>query len=174
MEENKKNIKYINLKGFRIANDLGQKQIAEYLDVSIAFISAVERGAAKLPYDKLEKLLENDQQWETAPLLGITPGGAGIHNDHRQITGNTEGEFYAPVTNNHFNGYSQEDFEKELQQRLALYAQDAVRLKEIIADLRRDLAFERARYDQLFSYMMKQGCLPSPSEDDTSTNIINP
>lgn len=165
MENGKKNVKIVNLKGFRIANDLGQKQVAEYLDVSIAFISAVERGTAKLPYDKLEKLLENDQEWETAPLLGETPSSPSIHNDHRRISNNTEGEFYAPITNNHYDGYSQEDFERELQHRLALYTQDNHRLKEMIAELRKDLAYERSRNDLLLALLGGKGQPPQSAEE---------
>ena len=69
METSKKNLKYVNMKGFRVVNELSQKEVAEYLEVSIAFISAVERGQAKLPADKFLRLIENDQDWETAPLL---------------------------------------------------------------------------------------------------------
>ena len=46
MENTKKIVKLVNMKGFRVMNELSQKDVAEYLEVSIAFISAVERGQA--------------------------------------------------------------------------------------------------------------------------------
>lgn len=63
----------VNIKAFRLANNLFQKDISEYLGTSIAFISAVERGSAKLPQDKLELLLDNDQGWDTSTLVPDTP-----------------------------------------------------------------------------------------------------
>ena len=98
METSKKNLKYVNLKGFRVVNELSQKEIAEYLEVSIAFISAVERGQAKLPADKFLRLIENDQDWETAPLLDQGDRGTRVHNDHRNISNNIEGEFTTITT----------------------------------------------------------------------------
>ena len=63
----------VNIKAFRLANNLFQKDISEYLGTSIAFISAVERGSAKLPQDKLELLLDNNQGWDTSTLVPDTP-----------------------------------------------------------------------------------------------------
>ena len=63
----------VNIKAFRQANNLFQRDISEYLGTSIAFISAVERGSTKLPQDKLELLLHNDQGWDTSTLVPDTP-----------------------------------------------------------------------------------------------------
>ncbi len=63
----------VNIKAFRQANNLFQRDISEYLGTSIAFISAVERGSTKLPKDKLELLLHNDQGWDTSTLVPDTP-----------------------------------------------------------------------------------------------------
>lgn len=63
----------VNIKAFRQANNLFQRDISEYLGTSIAFISAVERGNTKLPQDKLELLLHNDQGWDTSTLIPDTP-----------------------------------------------------------------------------------------------------
>ena len=51
----------VDLKLFRETNNLLQKDLAEFLGVSIAFISSIEKGQAKLPSDKLVKLLDNDR-----------------------------------------------------------------------------------------------------------------
>lgn len=60
----------VDLKQFRKTNGLYQKEVAEYLGVTIGFISAVERGESKLPAAKLEQLLNNSKGWDTAWLEG--------------------------------------------------------------------------------------------------------
>ena len=122
MENSKKILRLVNMRAFREMNELSQKEVAEYLEVSIAFVSAVERGQAKLPAEKLVKLLENDRDWETTALIDKTDGGTRIHHDHRTISQNIEGEFNAPVHN--YNGYSDEAFEKELARRTELLRQE--------------------------------------------------
>lgn len=57
-----------NLKEFRIANKLLQKEIAEYLGISRNFISIVESGKANLPREQLEKLIANDKGWDISAL----------------------------------------------------------------------------------------------------------
>ena len=104
MEENKKSIRAVNLRAFRMTNELSQKEVAEYLEVSIAFISSIERGQAKLPLEKLAKLLDNDRDWETSCLLEQGGKGTRIHHDHRIISNNIEGEFNAPIHNNNYSG----------------------------------------------------------------------
>ena len=130
MENYKTGVRFVNLKAFRLSNELSQKDIAEYLDVSIAFISSIERGLSKLPGEKLIRLLENDRDWETAPLLEAGNRGMQVHNDHRTISNNMEGEFNAPVHNNNYSGFSDEEFERELQRRTSLKDQQIASLKE--------------------------------------------
>lgn len=67
-----------------------------------------------------------------------------IHHDHRMISGNIEGEFHAPVHNNNYNGFSDEEFERELQRRTALKDQQIASLEAEVERLRRDLDRERA------------------------------
>lgn len=155
MENSKKIVKYVNMKGFRVMNDLSQKEVAEYLEVSIAFISAVERGQAKLPAEKLVRLLENDRDWETTPLLEETDRGMRIHNDRRSIGNNIEGEFNAPVHNNNYNGFSDEDFEKELQRRTELKDQQIASLEAEIESLRLQLDREISRNERLMGILEK-------------------
>lgn len=155
MENSKKIVKYVNMKGFRVMNDLSQKEVAEYLEVSIAFISAVERGQAKLPAEKLIRLLENDREWETSPLLEEADRGMRIHNDRRSIGNNIEGEFNAPVHNNNYNGFSDEEFENELKRRTELKDQQIASLEAEIESLRLQLDREISRNERLMGILEK-------------------
>lgn len=155
MEISKQTIQFVNLKAFRLANELSQKEIADYLEVSIAFISSIERGLSKLPVEKLVRLLDNDKDWVTAPLLDQGGNGTQIHHDHRTISNNMEGEFNAPVHNNNYNGYSDEEFETELQRRTALKDQQIASLEAEIERLRMDLARERSVNERLLAILEK-------------------
>jgi len=154
MENTKKILKLVNMKAFRIANELSQKEVAEYLDVSIAFISAVERGQAKLPAEKLARLLENDREWETASLIDNPDRGGRVHYDHRTMSSigqNFEGDFNAPVNN--YNGYSEEEFERELARRTELKDIQIKALENEIASLRQQLAREVANNERLMGIL---------------------
>lgn len=59
-----------DLRAFRKANKLKQKDLAKYLNTTCAFISMVETGASKLPPEKLSLLRNNTQGWETSMLVG--------------------------------------------------------------------------------------------------------
>ena len=155
MEENKKSIRAVNLKAFRMTNELSQKEVAEYLEVSIAFISSIERGQAKLPLEKLARLLDNDRDWETSCLLEPDGWGTRIHHDHRVINNNVEGEFHAPVHNNNYNGYSDEEFERELLRRTELKDQQIASLEAEIERLRVDLARERSINERFMGILEK-------------------
>ena len=155
MEENKKSIRAVNLKAFRMTNELSQKEVAEYLEVSIAFISSIERGQAKLPLEKLARLLDNDRDWETSCLLEPDGWGTRIHHDHRVISNNVEGEFHAPVHNNNYNGYSDEEFERELLRRTELKDQQIASLEAEIERLRVDLARERSINERFMGILEK-------------------
>ena len=141
MENSKKIIRLVNMRAFREMNELSQKDVADFLEVSIAFVSAVERGQAKLPAEKLVRLLENDRDWETSALIDKTDGGTRIHHDHRSIGQNIEGEFNAPVHN--YNGYSEGEFEKELARRTELLQQEIRSLQGENDRLRQALLHEQ-------------------------------
>ena len=154
MENSKKILKLVNMKAFRVANELSQKEVAEFLHVSIAFISAVEHGQAKLPAEKLALLLENDRDWETSTLIDQPEKGMRIHNDHRTISSigqNFEGDFHAPVNN--YNGYSEEEFKKELRHVTELKDQQIASLEAEVASLRQQLAREISRGERLLSLL---------------------
>ena len=155
MENTKKNVKLVNMKGFRVMNELSQKDVAEYLEVSIAFISAVERGQAKLPAEKLVRLLENDRDWSTDSLIDQGDKGSRIHHDYRNIGQNIEGEFNGPVHNNSYNGFSDEEFERELQRRTELKDQQIQSLEAEIERLRMDLARERSLNERFMGILEK-------------------
>lgn len=155
MENTKKIVKLVNMRAFRAMNELSQKDIAEYLEVSIAFISAVERGQAKLPAEKLVRLLENDRDWETSALIDQADKGTRIHHDYRNIGQNIEGEFNAPIHNNHYNGFSDEEFENELKRRTELKDQQIASLEEEIQSLRQQLAREISHNERLLGILEK-------------------
>jgi transcriptional regulator with XRE-family HTH domain len=69
-----------DLRAFRKANKLKQKDLAKYLNTTCAFISMVETGASKLPPEKLSLLLNNTQGWETSMLVGNGGIYAGNNN----------------------------------------------------------------------------------------------
>lgn len=69
-----------DLRAFRKANKLKQKDLAKYLNTTCAFISMVETGASKLPPEKLSLLLNNTEGWETSMLVGNGGIYAGNNN----------------------------------------------------------------------------------------------
>ena len=58
----------VDLTRFREKNGLLQKDIADYLGVSRVFISLVESGKTPLPYDKYQRLLDNENGWDVSYL----------------------------------------------------------------------------------------------------------
>ena len=165
MENTKKILKLINMKAFRVSNDLSQKEVAEYLDVSIAFISAVERGQAKLPAEKLARLLENDREWETSSLIDSPDRASRVHNDYRAMSGigqNFEGDFNAPVHN--YNGYSEKEFEKELRSRLEKKDLQIAALEAENLSLRQQLAVALSDKQWLQDLIARSGLKALPDE----------
>ena len=165
MENTKKILKLINMKAFRVSNDLSQKEVAEYLDVSIAFISAVERGQAKLPAEKLARLLENDREWETSSLIDSPDRASRVHNDYRTMSGigqNFEGDFNAPVHN--YNGYSEKEFEKELRSRLEKKDLQIAALEAENLSLRQQLALALSDKKWLQDLIARSGLKALPEE----------
>lgn len=59
-----------------------------------------------------------------------------------------EGEFNAPVHNNNYSGFSDEEFERELQRRTALKDQQIASLEAEIERLRMELSRSNQRYEQ--------------------------
>lgn len=61
----------IDLKGFRKANKLSQKDVASAAGCSRSFIGQVESGFSKLPDDKLRKLINNNHGWDVTCLMDV-------------------------------------------------------------------------------------------------------
>lgn len=148
MEEKNKQISVgrIDLRGFREGNSLLQKDIANYLGVSMSFISQVEKGTYRLPEEQLIKLMENDMNWDTDYLFGIKKSKSErLRNEIQSFTNNGVnfgGDANAPVNN--YSGYSEEAFQKELARRMEIHDYEVRHLKEENEKLRAEIARERA------------------------------
>ena len=62
-------MKTIDIKAFRDANNLTQKELADYLGIDKGFISAIEHGKSKFPKAKLTLLLNNPHNWNVSMLI---------------------------------------------------------------------------------------------------------
>jgi len=151
-----------DLKAFRTTNNLFQKDLSEFLGVSIGFISAVERGSSKLPAEHIAKLLSNPNGWDTR-YLTEEYGGARIHNDYRQMTvgSNTESCEYNGTVNN-FNGLSEEEIQKRVDEKTALIRSELQRLEGENGMLRDEIAYLRSVNRQLITAVTKK-----PEEEDS-------
>lgn len=58
----------VNLRAFRKYNHITQKQVADFLDLSVGFISQVENGSSKLSDLKLQQLVQ-EGEWDTCELV---------------------------------------------------------------------------------------------------------
>ena len=76
----------IDLKEFRVKNGLTQTELGNYIGIKKSFISRIERGSAKLPDDKFQKLLSNDKGWDTSMLTDVNH--IGDNSVHAQVNGN--------------------------------------------------------------------------------------
>ncbi len=161
MDNSKRSLQKVNLKAFRICNGLYQKDIAEYLDVTATFISAIERGNAKLPMEHLEKLLNNDRNWDTSPLCATGCERYNINNGTQTIGSNFENAS-SPTVNN-FNGYSQEDFERELQKRLEIKEMECKYLRSELESKNTQIAFLTDQLEWLKSHCDDMARVPVES-----------
>lgn len=62
----------IDLRGFRLANNITQGELADYLGVTRGFISSIENGRANLPDKKLEYIFtmsKKEKSWNTDELM---------------------------------------------------------------------------------------------------------
>ena len=62
----------VDLKAFRRANNLKQKDLAEILGISRGFIGQIESGLSKLPEEHLRALL-NNKNYDTSMLVIDSP-----------------------------------------------------------------------------------------------------
>ena len=124
------------LRKFRIQNKLLQKEIADYLGVSRNFISIIESGKSSLPREQWQKLVNNDQGWNTSALLESDQPSDNSNNGNITKIGNLSGETNSPTTVNN-NGGSAELMKVIEQQREQIKAQheQIQNLTEIIKNL---------------------------------------
>lgn len=131
----------IDIKSFREKNGLLQKDLAEYLGVSIAFISAVEKGQSKLPGEKLTKLLDNENGWDTDYLISGNPRLRPYY-DFKTMHGGQDfggGQFNAPI----YCGSSEEDIERIVKLNMAEYEAENRSLRVKVQSLSNENAFLR-------------------------------
>ena len=100
------------LKVFRQDNNIPQKAVADYLGVSTSFISAIERGLARLPLVMLQKLIENPNSWDPTALTTAALGTP-VHYDQRKVYGgqnreNLFGSLEGGLPSNVFSGIIEE------------------------------------------------------------------
>lgn len=58
----------INLTAFRQRNNILQKELADYLDVSRGYISMIESGRSTIAKESLDKIYENPYHWNVEDL----------------------------------------------------------------------------------------------------------
>mgnify|MGYP002673178027 CR=1 FL=1 len=106
------------LRKFRIQNKLLQKEIADYLGVSRNFISIIESGKSSLPREQWQKLVNNDQGWDTTALLeGGQPSDNSIRGNVTRI-GNISGVTNSPTTVNNNGGGESADLMRVIEQQM--------------------------------------------------------
>lgn len=62
----------IDIKAFRKANRLSQKDLADFLGVGQGFISQIESGDRPMPMNLLDKILEHEG-WDTTSIVPERP-----------------------------------------------------------------------------------------------------
>lgn len=145
----------VDLKAFRTSNDLFQKDLSQYLGVTIGFISAIERGERRLPAEQLAKLLDNTMGWDTK-YLTQEDRPANVHNDYRQMTigHNAEGCEYSGTVNN-YNGLSDVDIDKIIADNLASAQAEINRLEAENLKLREDAEYFKATAERYLKMLEK-------------------
>lgn len=122
---------------FLTDNDLRKKDVAEYLQVSKAFVTQLCQGLRKLPPEKLA-LLKTRTEWDTSALLeSDQPSDQTIRGNITRI-GNISGVTNSPTSvNNNGGGESAELMRVIAQQTEQIKAQheQIQNLTEIIKNL---------------------------------------
>ena len=126
---------HYDLRKFRLANNLSQPEVADYLGVGKAFISQVERGVSKLPLDKYARLLQNDKGWDTSMLTEPTT---------QHFTANASGNASASVN------YNEKQSEESSVLRVRIES-----LEEQISQLKDMLAREQALSQKYWEMIVK-------------------
>lgn len=141
----------IDLKAFRKANNLTQASVAKYLGVSEPFISQIEKGKNKLPSDKLEMLMQNNEGWNVIMLM----------NDEHMIGATRVADLFADPRKHTVSWYSGPIETVNLGPRKSsdikldkLYDEN-VRLKKQIEDLRTQIDQLKKQTDEYWEMIKK-------------------
>lgn len=129
----------LDLRAFRDDNSLIQKDLADYLSVSVAFISAVEKGQSKLPGEKLAKLLSNDKGWNTDSLVKEEPNMRPYYDFKTMSGGQDFGG--AQIQQVSYSGMTEEQVQQIVKFNLAEYEAENRALKVKVQDLSQENAF---------------------------------
>lgn len=129
----------LDLRAFRDDNSLIQKDLADYLSVSVAFISAVEKGQSKLPGEKLAKLLSNDRGWNTDSLVKEEPNMRPYYDFKTMSGGQDFGG--AQIQQVSYSGMTEEQVQQIVKFNLAEYEAENRALKVKVQDLSQENAF---------------------------------
>lgn len=129
----------LDLRAFRDDNSLIQKDLADYLSVSVAFISAVEKGQSKLPGEKLAKLLGNDRGWNTDSLVKEEPNMRPYYDFKTMSGGQDFGG--AQIQQVSYSGMTEEQVQQIVKFNLAEYEAENRALKVKVQDLSQENAF---------------------------------
>lgn len=137
----------LDLRAFRDDNSLIQKDLADYLSVSVAFISAVEKGQSKLPGEKLAKLLSNDRGWNTDSLVKEEPNMRPYYDFKTMSGGQDFGG--AQIQQVSYSGMTEEQVQQIVKFNLAEYESENRALKIKVQDLSQENAFLKTIIQQM-------------------------
>ena len=88
-------------KSFLKANGLKQVELALFLEVTESAVSNVVRGKANLSEEKLIKILQNDQGWDTSMLVGLSSRNYSVGNNSSGVIVNGNNS-NSPIDNRHY------------------------------------------------------------------------
>lgn len=126
----------MNIKKFRKTNNISQQSLAEFAGVTQGAVSQWESGLTNIPSQIFQRLLSNDQGWDTSALLESDQPSDNSNNGNITKIGNLSGVTNSPTTVNN-NGGSAELMKVIEQQREQIKAQheQIQNLTEIIKNL---------------------------------------
>ena len=79
------------IKQFRKINHLGQAEVADYLGISRAQVSMIERGKSNLTNENLRKLIRNPYNWDVSmlPKDPLSTSNSVVINGRNHLTNST-------------------------------------------------------------------------------------
>ena len=123
----------VELKAFRKANGLTQTDVAEYLGIGKSFISRIESGSVALPRQKLIKLIENSNGWDTSALTSADSQSVGDNNSGVVIK---SGGNHGSIDNRHYYSDSPDVLRAQVELLEERIQEKEERLKEKDAQIK--------------------------------------